>query len=240
MTGEFLCLPFFGCLSWRLRRRPHLYLPVQARAFLRHQPWQRRSSALEASGGGRLTNRRTLRSRRRLHGRALSRKKARNHHLLFLVGAPMSEVVCSTFRWFSMAQTPFSPPCKHGVGVVMQHLVGVPLVTMSKCVSDHVHPWRMHTSRRKRFCIVSKSDRKSSPHKSKVLFNWAVTFVFAQLRWQRRCQPCAQLLPSGRLRLVVVQMRLPQFAQLKKIESTSLMWPSKRPSVPGHPDHHQA
>ena len=118
MTGEFLCLPFFGCLSWRLRRRPHLYLPVQARAFLRHQPWQRRSSALEATRsqtpslwrprGRRKAQQqsRTLRSRRRLHGRALLRgRKQRHHHLLFLQARrcwyPSNRVVCSTFPWSS-------------------------------------------------------------------------------------------------------------------------------------------
>ena len=134
MTGEFLCLPFFGCLSWRLRRRPHLYLPVQARAFLRHQPWQRRSSAVEAPRsqtpslrrprGRRKAHKqsRTLRSRCRLHGCALLRgRKQRHHHLLFLcrradVGIPKVEL--SVLRFDGLldlqAQTPFSPPCKHG------------------------------------------------------------------------------------------------------------------------------
>ena len=111
-------LALCGCLSWRLRRRPHLYLPVQARAFLRHQPWQRRSSALEATRsqtpslwrprGRRKAQQqsRTLRSRRRLHGRALLRgRKQRLHHLLFLQARrcwyPNNRVVCSTFPWSS-------------------------------------------------------------------------------------------------------------------------------------------
>ena len=104
-----------GCLSWRLRRRPHLYLPVQARAFLRHQPWQRRSSAVEVPRsqtpslrrprGRRKAHKqsRTLRSRRRLHGCALLRgRKQLHHHPLFLcrrADVGISKVELSVLRF---------------------------------------------------------------------------------------------------------------------------------------------
>ena len=171
---NFYALPFFGCLSWRLRRRPHLYLPVQARAFLRHQPWQRRSSAVEAPRsqtpslrrprGRRKAHKqsRTLRSRRRLHGCALLRgRKQRHHHLLFLcrradVGIPKVEL--SVLRFDGLldlqAQTPFSPRKRAAS-------VGVPLV--KNVFPTTFDPWKGTQVGASDFAlwIGAKADRKS-------------------------------------------------------------------------------
>ena len=135
-----------------------------ASSSLRHQPWQRRSSAVEAPRSQTPSLRRprgrrkaqqlsrTLRSGRHLHGRALLRgRKQRHHHLLFLcrradVGVPKVELSVLRFDVFLdlHGQTPFSPR--------------VPLVTKSKCVSDHVRPVGGHTRRRKRFCTVDRCE----------------------------------------------------------------------------------
>ena len=131
------------------------------------------AAPIKCSGGARGRRKahkqsRTLRSRRRLHGRALLRgRKQRHHHLLFLcrradVGIPKVELSVLRFDGFLDLHGPNpvqSRPANMVMhGVVMQHLVGVPLVTMSKCVSDHVRPVERHTSRRKRFCTVDRCE----------------------------------------------------------------------------------
>ena len=193
VTGDFLCLPFFGCLSWRLGRRPHLYLPVQARAFLRHQPWQR---PIKCSGGAtepdaiseastRETESTTTESHTEgvdvacMDVRCFEEESSDTIIYCFCAGAPIVGVpkvefvlfYVSMIFWISMAQTPFSPR--------------VPLVTMSKCVSDHVRPVGGHSSRRKRFCTVDRCEKligRASVFSAQIQsLNLVVTFVFAQL-----------------------------------------------------------
>ena len=212
-----------GCLSWRLRRRPHLYLPVRARAFLRHQPWQRRSSAVEAARSQtpsprRLRGRRkahkqsrTLRGRRRLHGRALLRgRKERHHHPPFLcrradVGIPTVELSVPRFD-----------------GLLDLH---GPNPVQSACAACH-HVEMCFRPRSTRAILhggwMRKRIGRASVFSAQIQsLNWAITFVFAQLRWQRNT--------AILLRRLVVQMRQLQFACVTKNIFMSLTWPSNRP-----------
>ena len=220
-----------GCLSWRLRRRPHLYLPVQARAFLRHQPWQRRSSALEATRSQtpsprRLRGRRkahkqsrTLRGRRRLHGRAFLRvRKQRLHHLLFLcrradVGIPTVEL--SVLRFHGLLDL-------HGPNPVQSPRAACHHVEM--CFLPRSTRGRAHKSAQAILHCgwMRKRIGRASVFSAQIQsLNWAITFVFAQLRWQRST--------AILLRRLIVQMRQLQFACVTKNIFTSLTWPSSRP-----------
>ena len=183
-----------GCLSWRLRRRPHLYLPVQARAFLRHQPWQRRSSALEATRSQtpslrRLRGRqkaqqqsRTLRGRRRLHGRALLRgRKQRLHHLLFLcrradVGIPTVEL--SVLRFHGLLDL-HGPNPVQSARAAFHHVEMCFRPRSTRGRGTHVGAAQamLHCGwMRKR---IGRASVFSAQIQS---LKWAVTFVFAQLR----------------------------------------------------------
>ena len=135
-----------------------------------------------------------------------SRKKAATPSSTVSVQArrcrcPKSGVVRSTFRWSSGSPWPkprsVRPANMVMRGVAMQHLVGVHISPSRNVFPTTFDPWEGTQVGANDFALWTdaKSDRKSV---SVLRTNWAVTFVFAQLRWQRNAAIplCAQFLPT--------------------------------------------
>ena len=137
-------------------------------------------------------------------------RKQRHHHLLFLcrhadVGIPKVELSVRRFDDLleSMAQTPFSPPCKHGdarcSNATSRRRAACHHVEM--CFRPRSTRGRAHKSAQAILhCgqmrkLIGRASVFSAQFQS---LNWAVIFVFAQLGWQRNAAIplCAKLLPT--------------------------------------------